>query len=305
MSDNNIDFQIDLVDILKSLWSEKIFIGVGTSIICLISVIYALSLPNLYTSSALLKLSENDESSSFSGLAAQYGGIASLAGISLPSESADKSDYVIEIVKSREFTSHLLKFDDVRPMIMAYKSYDDTKQVVIFDNKLYDSKSKKWVRSPVNGNVIPSDLEVHSEMRKLLSISKDKQSGFINISFEHKSPIFSKYILDLVIKELNILVREKDLNESTDALNYLQKQIIDIEQAEIRKAIFNLIESQLQIQMLSNVKNDYILTAIDKPYVPENKSSPDRAFILIMGAFFGLAISCISALLRKKKAQIA
>ena len=83
------------------------------------------------------------------------------------------------------------------------------------------------------------------------------------------------------------------------------KQIIDIEQAEIRKAIFNLIESQLQIQMLSNVKNDYILTAIDKPYVPENKSSPDRAFILIMGAFFGLAISCISALLRKKKAQIA
>ena len=101
MSDNNIDFQIDLVDIIKSLWSEKIFIGVGTSIICLISVIYTLSLPNLYTSSALLKLSENEDSSSFSGLAAQYGGIASLAGISLPSESADKSDYVIDELKSK------------------------------------------------------------------------------------------------------------------------------------------------------------------------------------------------------------
>ena len=100
MSDNNIDFQIDLVDIFKSLWSEKLFIGIGTSILCLISIIYALSLPNLYTSSALLKLSENEDSSSFSGLAAQYGSIASLAGISLPSESADKSDYVIEIIKS-------------------------------------------------------------------------------------------------------------------------------------------------------------------------------------------------------------
>lgn len=301
MIEKNIDAQIDLVDLVRVFWKEKVLIMITTFVIIILTLFYALSLPNLYTSSTLLKLSESGDTGSLSSLASQYGGLASLAGISLPSGSNDKSDYVIEIIESREFTSHLLQFNNLKPMLMAFESYDPLSKVINYDSEIYDIKSKKWVRDPINGNIIPSNLELHSVIKERLSISKNKQSGFINLSFEHKSPSFSKEMLDLIIRELNIKVREKDLNESTMALDYLKAQIIKIEQSEIRKAVFNLIESQLQVQMLANIKKDYILSIIDKPFIPENKSYPARAFIMVMGAFFGLIFSCILALIKHYK----
>tara|TARA_B110000008_G_scaffold276025_2_gene314566 strand:- start:1227 stop:2132 length:906 start_codon:yes stop_codon:yes gene_type:complete len=301
MIEKNIDAQIDLVDLVRVFWKEKVLIMITTFVIIILTLFYALSLPNLYTSSTLLKLSEGGDTGSLSSLASQYGGLASLAGISLPSGSNDKSDYVIETIESREFTSHLLQFNNLKPMLMAFESYNPLSKVINYDSEIYDIKSKKWVRDPINGNIIPSNLELHSVIKERLSISKNKQSGFINLSFEHKSPSFSKEMLDLIIRELNIKVREKDLNESTMALDYLKAQIIKIEQSEIRKAVFNLIESQLQVQMLANIKKDYILVTIDKPFIPENKSSPARAFIMMMGAFFGLIFSCILALIKHYK----
>jgi uncharacterized protein involved in exopolysaccharide biosynthesis len=298
MTEENIDTQIDLVEIVMVFWKEKILVTIMTSIIIILTLLYALSLPNLYSSSALLKLSDSEGANGFSSLASQYGGMASLAGISLPSGSSDKSDYVIEIIESREFSSHLLQFENLKLMLMAIESYDMTSKTIQYDPKIYNIKSKKWVREPINGNLAPSDLELHSSIKEKLSISKNKQSGFITISFEHKSPLFSKKMIDLIIRELNIKVKEKDQEESTLALSYLQKQIKNTEQSEIRKAVFNLIESQLQIQMLSNIKKDYIVTTIDKPFIPENKSSPARAFIMIMGAFFGLIFSCMLAIFK-------
>lgn len=298
MLDESKETQIDLADLIKIIWNDKLLIISISSLITFLTLLYVIFLPNLYTSSALLKINENEESSGFSSFAAQYGGLASLAGVSLPSSSSDKTDYVIEIIKSREFAEHISKFANIKPMLIAFESYDLSTNTINFDTKIYNAKTQEWLREPINGNVAPSNLEIHAAINENLSISKNKQSGFINISFEHKSPIFSKRILDIIIRELNSQVREKDLLESTIALNYLQNEIKSIEQSEIRKAIFNLIESQLQIQMLSNVKKDYILSSIDKPFIPENKSSPARMFILIMSAFFGFLFSCIISIFK-------
>ena len=53
-----------------------------------------------------------------SSLASQYGGLASLAGI-LPSSSGDKSQYVIETARSREFVEHLMTFNMVSENIIS------------------------------------------------------------------------------------------------------------------------------------------------------------------------------------------
>ena len=298
MNSNIEDTQIDLVELLKTLWKEKLFIIIVSTTITFLALIYILLLPNLYTSSAILKLNQSDERSGFSSIAAQYGGLASLAGISIPSNSSDKADYVIEIIKSREFAAHISKFDDLPQMLIAFKTFDKSTNTNIFDPNIYNAAEQKWVRKPVNGNVEPTNLELHAKINQNLSISKNKQSGFINISFEHKSPFFSKKMLDIIIRELNVKEREKDLIESTLAITYLQNQANSIEQSETRKAIFNLIESQLQIQMLTNIKKDYLLTSIDKPYVPENKSSPQRMFLLILFVFFSFLFSCLLSLFK-------
>ena len=77
------DDEIDLKELFMVLWSGKWLISAVTGAAAVISVVVALSLPNIYTASALLAPAES-EGGGLSGLMAQYGGLASLAGVSLP-----------------------------------------------------------------------------------------------------------------------------------------------------------------------------------------------------------------------------
>ena len=114
-------FEIDLKEFFSVLWKAKILIIVITSFFTLSSVLYALSLTNFYKSEAILNVAEQSNArSSLAGM----GGIASLAGISLPSNGEDKSVIAIKTIESRAFLEHLITFENVLPSIMATKSYD-------------------------------------------------------------------------------------------------------------------------------------------------------------------------------------
>ena len=86
---NNIyDDEIDLSELFHVLWDKIFYIGAITSIFSLISIIYALMLPNIYQSKATLMAVE--QSSGLSGMVGRNSGLASLAGISLESKSNSK-----------------------------------------------------------------------------------------------------------------------------------------------------------------------------------------------------------------------
>ncbi len=97
----NHDDEIDLYELFYVLWNKKLFIAAITSIFVATSIIYALMTPNIYKSEAIMMPVESN--AGMSGMLGQYSGIASLAGISLPSESATKSTEAIARIKSFEF----------------------------------------------------------------------------------------------------------------------------------------------------------------------------------------------------------
>ena len=68
------DDEIDLKELLMVLWGGKWLISGVTGIAAAVSVIVALSLPNIYTASALLAPAENG-GSGLSGLMKQYGAL--------------------------------------------------------------------------------------------------------------------------------------------------------------------------------------------------------------------------------------
>ena len=112
---NNSEPSIDILKIIETIWKQKILVILITSLFGIFSIFYALSIPNTYQSSALVEVSNlNNESSGggLSALASQYGGLASMAGISLPSSGVDSGTYVIKVLKSRQFAKHLMSFSE-------------------------------------------------------------------------------------------------------------------------------------------------------------------------------------------------
>ena len=292
----NSEEEIDLRELFKVLFDGKILIALVASIITFSSVIYALMMTDYYKSEAVMSVRDNSENKN---LLSQFGGAASLMGLNV-SSTDDKASQTIQLIQSRKFIKHLLTFENILPSIMAAKSYDISSKKLLFDGDLYDSKSKNWIGEPdENGSAKPSYLDAHGVyLNDLLSISQDKNTGFILIDIKHLSPIFAKEFLELIIRETNTILRKKDLEESNEALMYLTNELRKTSLVELKESIKNLIEAQLEVQMMSKINEDYVLVEIDPPFIPERGLSNSKLLIVIFSAIFGSLLGGVIVLIR-------
>ena len=269
--------EIDLRELFEVLWTNKIRIIVITGLISLSSIVISLMMTNYYTSESVLIARDQQDSGSLS----DFSGVASLVGVDLSGDGASVFK-VLEIIQSREFTKHLITFDNVLPSIMAAESYDTSSKKIIFDPEIYDEESKTWTREPsANGNVIPSHLEAHREYADMLSVMKDKITGLISIKIEHVSPVFAH-----------------DVKTTTKALTYLKAELSQTPQVEIKKSISKLIENQLETKMMASIYDDYILIPLEPPFIPDKKSGPVRSLIVILSTLLAGIFSVMYVLIR-------
>ena len=293
---SNEVYNIDIKEIFLVLLASKFSIILFTFIFAFSTLIYSLSLQNLYKSETTAAVFSESNSS----LQSQYSGIAAIAGVSLPSRGGiDKGALIKKTITSRDFVQHLMSVDEnFLPNLMAVKEYDKTNNAIIYDEETYNASNKKWVRPSVNGNLVPSFLETHKKYINIINYSQEKISKIISISVEHQSPEIAHDLLKLMLQELNNVIKNQDIDEAEQSINYLNDQLKSISQADIRKSINTLIEAQLEKLMLANVKEYYLLQPIDLPYIPEEKSNPPRALICIIGTIFGFMITISFILIR-------
>ena len=288
---NNNEMDIDFFELYEVLVVKKKSLFLLSIFIFLLSASLTLLINDKYTSSALLSPVEGSES----GLSkiGQYSGLASMAGITLPGSDASKSDYAIATIQSKVFFQNLLLNNGLLEAIYASKSYDKQTKSINYDQKIFSNG--KWVESDGFFGFLkkekPSYLKAHSIfINEILAISKDKETGFINVSITHQSPVFAKDLLDLIISEANNLERLKELDNADTSLEFLNIEASKNTILNTEDAITNLIEEKLNIKMLANSTEDYLLEYIDVPFYPEKKSGPKRILITI-------AITLISIIL--------
>ena len=83
VTDNIANDEIDLRELFTVIWQGKLIVIALTILFAVASVFYAISLPNVYKSEALLAPAEAQQQGGLGALAGQFGGLASLAGVNL------------------------------------------------------------------------------------------------------------------------------------------------------------------------------------------------------------------------------
>jgi LPS O-antigen subunit length determinant protein (WzzB/FepE family) len=297
---------ISLKEILELIWLEKLLFILIILAFAISSVFYALSLDNVYKSEAVLEVQSDHKSNiPMSGALASLRGYSSMANISLPGETS-KTDFALELLKSRELFNQLLKNNNYLPMIIATDYYDPVSKNIIYNSKIYNQAEARWTRKPSGyKKAKPSYLEAHRFFKKqLLNISKDKETNYIHISIEHESPLFANELLTALIVTANQYTRMKDSEEAETSLNYLESELGNYGVTAIENSINEMIQTTLGKKMLTNVRKDYLLKTIDPPYIPERKHRPSRSLIAIFVTLLGGLISVFSILWKHKIIKI-
>lgn len=293
------DDEIDLRELWDAIWQGKFTIIAITALFTLAAVIYALSQPNIYKSQALLAPASQSQSGGLSALAGQFGGLASLAGVNLKGGGSDPTAMALEVLKSRSFINQFINKHQLLVPLMASTGWNQNNQELIIDNRLYNPDTKQWLRKVTPPKKPkPSEQEAYKAFSEKLSVSQDKTSGLVTISFEFYSPIIAQQWVSLLISDINNYMRNQDLKEAETTILYLTEQLSQTAIADMQAIFYQLIEEQTKTIMLAKVRQDYVLKTIDPAIVPELKAKPKRALICVLGTILGGMLSVIIVLIR-------
>ena len=296
----NSDDEIDLRELWNVIWRGKWIIIVVTAIFAVASVFYALSLPNIYKSEALLAPADSDQQGGLSGLSGQFGGLASLAGVNLGGGKTDKTALAIEILKSREFFAKFSEKHNILPDLMAAKSWDPGSNKIVYDEDIFFSEKGEWIRNvkpPKQPK--PSKQEAKLEFEKLIQIAKLADSGMITLSAEHYSPTVAKKWVDWLVQDINAVMKMRDKREAERSIDYLQSQIAKTNIVEQKSLLYQLIEEQAKTLMFAEVREEYVFKTIDPAIVSEMKFKPKRALVVVLITFLGGILSIVFVFIRQ------
>tara|TARA_B100000989_G_scaffold143755_1_gene107113 strand:+ start:987 stop:1955 length:969 start_codon:yes stop_codon:yes gene_type:complete len=297
---NDLDDKLYLREIFFVLNQGKRIIAYVTALLVIIGIIYSLLLPNIYQSKALL--APVDESSSLIGTAlSQYSGLAGLAGINLPTgETGSNSKKAFESLSSLNFFENHVMPRIFLPDLMAIESWDHEKNIIIYDDSIFQKDSNTWVRNfSYPQKLIPSAQESFETFEdENLNLREDFKTGYVTLSIKHQSPIIAKQWVEIIVEEVNSFYRQKDKETSEKAVIYLNRQIENTKLSEIRQVTASLLEKEIQKLTLVEANEDYVFEYVYPPSVMEEKSEPNRILIVILSLILGVFLGMIIVLYR-------
>jgi LPS O-antigen subunit length determinant protein (WzzB/FepE family) len=292
---NYPDDLIDIKEIINTVWHDKWIVIFSTIIFLIIATVYSYSLQNIYQSKALL--SPVGEQNAMNEAVRGYSGLASLAGINIPSSSnSANSTKALKKINSLSFFKNNIFPNIFLPDLMAIKSWDKRTNSNVYDNNIFDISSGNWVRDfKYPQTQIPSVQEAYKIFLKdHIKIIESNDTGFVTISIAHKSPFIAKAWTDLVVNEINNFYRVKDKSEAIAATEYLNKQISQTSLTEVKQVIASLLQQKTQQLTLIEVSDSYVFEYIDSPVVMEEKHEPNRIILILLisiaGSFLGIVI---------------
>ena len=296
--------EIDFKELCRVLWRCKWFVGGVTLLASVSAIIITLTLPKIYRAEALLSPVQS-EADAVGSLASKYGGLASLAGISLPSAGGiDKTSLGIEKLKTRDFIFRFIKQHDLMIPLMAAEDWDPRTKKLVIDEDIYDIEAGDWVRTvefPYQPE--PSMQEAYKKFMEILSVAKNKDSDLVTVSIEHYSPQHAKQWVEWLVEDIDAFMREKDILDAERSIDYLNNQIAQTEVAEVRAMLSELVQGKTETLMLAKVRDQYLFEVIDPAIVPEKHSWPPILIIIVVSTLMGFMMSVVVVLFREVSAK--
>ena len=292
------DDEIDLRELFSVLWNgKKLIIGI-TAIFALVSVFYALSIPNQYRATALVSPAQGS-GGGLSGALGQLGGLASLAGVSIGGGESSEAQVAQEIMRSRGFIEEFISENNLAVEVFAAEGWDMGSNQLEINSDIYDVDSLLWVRdAPAGKTAEPSGWELFKKFSGMFSVSEDKKTGMVSISVEYFSPELAKEWVDRLVIGINQHMQSRKLEKVNINIQYLEAQIQKTSIAEMREVFYTIIEEQIKSKMLAEASPEYAFVTVSPAMAPEEKSHPKRALICILGTLLGGMLATLIVLVR-------
>jgi uncharacterized protein involved in exopolysaccharide biosynthesis len=263
--------EMDLIAFVAMIWRHRLVVGLMCAVALLAAIAYLKIATPMYRAEVVLVPPEEDSMSGASagGLGDKLGGLASLAGLNLGQETPSQlsADAMLD---SRALAEEFVQRNDLVPVLLK--------------------KSKRktlW-------------LAVRSFKENLSKIRKDQVKGTTKVTVEWTDPDTAARWANGLVALANELSRTRARTEASRNIEYLNKQIALTTDVDVRRDLYEILETQMRALMLANGRVEYAFHVVDPAVPPEVRSRPQVILVLLIGLAVGLAVGCTVAFIRER-----
>ena len=295
----NYDEEIDLKELLFTLWEGKTYIILVSIISVFIASFHLQSVERKYSVEYKLKpVGETKNNPSFSGL----GDFASIAGIQLPTSSNSDFSIFKELITATEVSEIIFENKKIIQDIFG-SEWDET-----FNNYSRPPKSKFQIfvsdaKKLLTGNIDidympPNPRRLSIFINQNIKIGEEKETGFLKFTSETSKP---ELILSLIIeatKASDKIMRQRYIDFSKEPLAFYKDKLRTARSREHREALAELISKEEQKLMFASRGKHFIAEPYINPTISLHPTSPKPKLFLGLSLMLGLLLGSALVFIR-------
>jgi hypothetical protein len=218
-------------------------------------------------------------------------GLAGAGGLGLGDSSL--RDEALAVLRSRQFAEQLITDEKLLPVFFAER---------------WDQATGKWTeRDP---DRIPTNWDgwIYFD-RNVRTVIEDQDRGLVTVRIEWFDPVDAARWTNLMVARANDELRSRKLRQLDLSLAFLQAELGKTQLVELRAAIAEVMESQINERMLASARPEYAFRIID-PAVPADLDQPQRPKKMLLaavgtaaGALLGLILGIVLAYARNSRVR--
>lgn len=267
------------VDLLL-LWSiarrYKYIIAAITFVFVGAAAALALTETPIFRAQAVVTEVQVQPMSGAAAIGAEFGGLASLAGISIggggglgrQAEATLQSHYLV-----REF----IERNGLLPVLFPHAKRPPTMWMAVRD--FHDG---------------------------VLSVTDDNLTGTTTVSVDWRDPVVASQWANGIVALANSLLRMRAMNDAQRNITFLSDQLASTRDLDLRKVLYDLIEDQTKTLMLAKGREEYAFAMVDPAVPPDIRIKPKRTLMVLaggmLGVFLGFMVAFVSDKVRRQRA---
>lgn len=276
---------LSVAEALVTLWRGKWIILLATAVVTAITATIVWLLPDKYIAVVVVAPVSSKGSGGMGGLGSlmsQFGGVASsLAGLSMQ-DDADKAE-TVAVLQSGVLTMRYIQEQDLLP-VLFYKQWDAS-------TKTWKNDDPKRKPTLWKGNEYFKD--------NVRGVSENRKTGLVTLSISWTDPVVAARWANGLVVLTNDYLRTRAIEQSERHIEYLKKQAEQTDVAQIRSAIYSILESEIKSAMMARGTDEFALRVVDPAAVPERKASPKRLMWTFASAVVAVLLSSFFVLVRR------
>lgn len=159
----------------------------------------------------------------------------------------------------------------------------------------WQNSSRKWRPGTNTSTLLAQGI---TKFKGLMNISSNDMTGAINVSLSIQDKALVAPLVNKYVETGDEMLRKRTLSQSESSLNYLEAQLEHTNVTELRSAIADLAEHQLQEITLAKNSGPFAFEFVDRASMPLRRSWPKPLLLFAISTFLsGILAAAISIII--------